>query len=65
MGRSAEDYSTLELVNHDGTANALELVRHDRPANAPECDYAATAPEPYLSYDPLQVSVMGFPGVQI
>jgi len=65
MGGFSQDYSTLELVNHDGTANALELVKYDGPANAPERDHGATAPVPYVSYDPLQVNVDGLLRAQI
>lgn len=40
-----QNYSTLELTEHDHTTTAPELVRRDVTARAPERDYDATACE--------------------
>lgn len=40
-----QNYSTLELTEHDKTTTTPELVRHDATARAPERDYDATACE--------------------
>ena len=38
-----QNYSTLELTEHDQTARAPELVEHDETTRAPERDYDTTA----------------------
>lgn len=42
----ADQYSTLELVKHDKTANAPEL---DRDVSAPESDHTFTTPQVRIS----------------